>query len=77
MNEKQLLELKEEIETAKSKIFESKGIQKQLMKDLKQQWDRSSLEEAKKAYTKFRDEITKLDKRIDKGVKELNEMYEL
>ena len=35
MNEKQLLELKEEIETAKTKISELTGTQKQLMKDLK------------------------------------------
>lgn len=77
MNETQLLELKSEIDDAKSKISELKGTKKQLMKDLKGNWDCSSLEEAEKKHEKLGSQITKLSEQIDKGVKELNEKYEL
>ncbi len=77
MNEKQLLELKEEIETAKTKISELTGTQKQLMKDLKTEWNCTTLEQAKTKHEKLGKEISVLSDKIDKGVKELNEMYEL
>ncbi len=77
MDEKQLLELKEEIETAKSKISELTGTQKQLMKDLKTEWDCTTLEQAEKKHEELGKEINVLSDKIDKGVKELNEMYEL
>lgn len=77
MNENDLLELKKEIDGAKSKISELTGTKNQLMKDLKTQWNCISLEEAEKAHAKLRDEIRTLSDKIDKGVKELNEKYEL
>ena len=77
MTEEKLLELKREIDDAKSEISELKGSKKQLMKDLKEQWDCNSLEEAEKAHQKLGVEIEKLSTQIEKGVKELNEKYEL
>ena len=77
MDEEQLLELKKEIDDAKTEISELTGTQKQLMKDLKTQWNCSTLEEAEKEHKKLGEQITKLSGQIDKGVKELNEKYEL
>ncbi|HDY88854.1 MAG TPA: hypothetical protein ENH82_12180 [bacterium] len=77
MNEQQLLKLKKEIDDAKSEISELKGTQKQLMKDLKEQWSCASLKEAETAHQKLTNEISKLSTQIEEGVKELNEKYEL
>ena len=77
MNEQDLLQLKREIDSAKSEISELKGSKKQLMKDLKEQWDCDSLEEAEKAHQKLGVEIEKLSTQIEEGVKELNKKYEL
>ena len=77
MNKNDLLELKKEIDGAKSKISELTGTQKQLMKDLKERWDCKTLEEAEVSHKKLADEIRTLSDKIDKGVKELNEKYEL
>ena len=77
MNEKQLLELKQEIDEAKSKISELTGTKNQLMKDLKEKWDCKTLEEAEVSHKKLANEIRTLSDKIDKGVKELNEKYEL
>jgi len=77
MNENELLELKKEIDEAKSKISELIGTQKQLMKDLKENWDCLSFEEGRTKYAKLGQEITALNDKIEKGTKELNEKYEL
>ena len=77
MDENELLELKKEIDEAKSKISELTGTQKQLMKDLKEKWDCPTFEEGRTKYTKLGQEITALNDKIEKGVKELNEKYEL
>ncbi|HDY89978.1 MAG TPA: hypothetical protein ENH82_17890 [bacterium] len=77
MNEEKLLELKKEIDEAKTEISELKGSKTQLMKDLKGQWNCTTLEEAKKKYAKGKEDIADIDKRIEKGVEELNEKYEL
>ena len=77
MNEAQLLGLKKEIDEAKSAISELTGTKKQLMKDLKEQWNCSTLEQAETAHKKQGVEITELSSKIEKGVEELNEKYEL
>jgi len=77
MNENQLLELKREIDDAKTEVSELKGTRKQLMKDLKENWDCTTLEQAEKKHEKLREAITVLSDKIEKGVKELNEKYEL
>jgi len=77
MDENELLELKKEIDEAKSKISELKGTRNQLMKDLKEKWDCPTFEEGRTKYTKLGQEIAALNDKIEKGTKELNEKYEL
>ena len=77
MDEKQLLALKQEIDEAKSKISELTGTKNQLMKDLEERWDCKTLKEAEGSHKKLATEIRTLSDKIDKGVKELNEKYEL
>ena len=77
MNETELLDLKQEIDEAKSKISELTGTKKQLMKDLKENWDCISLTEAETKHKKLGEEINTISGKIEKGVEELNEKYEL
>ena len=77
MNETQLLALKQEIDEAKTEISELQGTKKQLMKDLKEDWDCTTLEQAEEKHEKLGVEITELSNKIETGVKELNEKYEL
>ena len=77
MNENELLKLKQEIDEAKSKISELKGTKNHLMKDLKENWDCDALKGAEAKHKALRVELTTISSKIEKGVKELNEKYEL
>ena len=77
MDEKELLELKEDIEDAKSKVSELKGTHKHLMNQLKEDWDCTTVEQAQKKVEKMENEISTLSTQIDAGVKELNEKYKV
>ena len=77
MNEDRSLRLKKDIDEANSEISELKGSRKQLMKDLKDNWNCNTLEEAETAHAKLDNDITRLGEKITKGTEELNEKYEL
>jgi predicted nuclease with TOPRIM domain len=74
-DEQHLLNLKEEIAEAKNKVAELKGQQIALMKQLKDEWGCSTLEEAKAKVKQMEDELSDLDEEIQKGIDELNEKY--
>jgi hypothetical protein len=74
MNEKELLELKEEIEIAKQKVSELKGERQALMKQLHENWKCSSIEEAEKKLVQFQDQEGQLSNQIKTGIEELEEM---
>ena len=77
MNEQELFELKERIDTAKSKVSELKGSKKQLMKELKEQWDCSTVEAAEKKAKTMEKEIEQLNTKITEGTEELEEKYDV
>lgn len=77
MNEHDLLELKEKIETAKTKVAELKGSEKQLMKDLKVDWECITIDEAEKKVSKMEKEIETLNQQIKDGTAELEEKYNI
>lgn len=77
MNEQQLFELKERIDTTKSKVSELKGQQQLLMKELKEQWNCDSVETAEKKAKTIENEINALNTKIDKGTEELEEKYDV
>lgn len=77
MNEQQLLDLKHQIDQAKSKAAELKGEQKSLMQQLKKDWECDTIAQAEKNVKEMEKEITTLDDKIKKGVEELEERYEV
>ncbi len=77
MNEQQLLDLKHQIDEAKTNATELTGQQKSLMDRLKKDWNCTTVEQAEKKVEELETEITQLNTSIDKGVKELEERYEL
>jgi len=75
MKEADLLKLKQEIDQAKSSVSELKGQQTALLKQLKEEWGCSSIEEAEKKIKKMQKEIETLDASIETGLEELEEQY--
>jgi septal ring factor EnvC (AmiA/AmiB activator) len=75
MTEQGLLKLKQEIDQAKSSVSELKGQQTALLKQLKDDWQCSSIEEAEKKIKKMQKEIETLDASIETGLEELEESY--
>ena len=76
MNEKKLLELKEQIEDAKQEVNRLEGRQDGLMQQLQKDWKCKSLKEAKKKLGDMKQEIQELQDKIDSGIAELEEKYE-
>lgn len=76
MNEQELLDLKEDIDQAKQKHSELKGRKEFLMKQLKEDWSCTTVEQAEKASAKMEKEIETLNEQIKKGTEELQEKLE-
>lgn len=76
MNEKELLELKEQIEDAKQEVNRLEGRQDGLMSQLQKDWGCKTLGQAKKKLEGLKDEIKDLEGKIESGVAELEERYE-
>jgi hypothetical protein len=77
MTEKELLELKEDVSEAKIKVSELTGQEKALTNQLKTDWGCKTIAEAEKKLKEMDDEIASIDKKIEVGVKELEEKYEV
>lgn len=75
MDEKELLKLKEEINDAKNETSELKGQEKYLMKELKDNWKCSTIQDAKTTLNDLEKEIKQIDKKIEEGIQELKEQY--
>jgi len=77
MTEKNLLELKDQIEDAKASVAELKGQQTILMQQLKTNYNCKSIEEAETLLAKWKKEVDKMQIQIDEGLKELEEKYNI
>jgi hypothetical protein len=75
LTEKQLLELKEDVEDAKQKVAELTGQQTALTNQLKTDWDCKTITEAEKKLKEMDNEIVSIDKKIEKGIIELESKY--
>ncbi|NMC60070.1 MAG: hypothetical protein GYA51_11935 [Candidatus Methanofastidiosa archaeon] len=75
MKEKDLLDLKEQIDDAKASTAELKGQQTVLMGQLKTNYGCKSIEEAETLLAKWKKEADKIQQQIDDGIKELEEKY--
>lgn len=76
MNEKKLLEIKAEIDAAKTTVSELRGQYKSLMAQLKKEWKCDSVEEAETKLTDFTADIAKLEVQLKEGMNDLEEKYE-
>jgi outer membrane murein-binding lipoprotein Lpp len=75
MNEKELLNLKEKINQAKTKVSELKGRQDYLMQDLQDNWKCKTIKEAKIRLEDLEQEIKETNNKIEKAIVELKEKY--
>ena len=77
LNEQQLLDLKEKVEDAKTQVSELNGQQTALMSQLKNDWGCKTIEEANTKLKGMENAISILEKKIERGVKELEEKYQI
>lgn len=77
LNEQQLLDLKDKVDTAKTAVSELTGQQTALMNQLKTDWGCKTIKEAEDKLAEMERSISILDKKIERGVKELEEKYEV
>ena len=75
MNEKELLQLKDRIDNAKTSLSESEGKKKYLMQELGEKYKCKDIEKASKLTRKMNDEVDQLNEEIAKGVKHIEEKY--
>jgi hypothetical protein len=75
--EAQLLDLKKEVETAKTKTAELTGQQKAIDKQFKDEWQCNSIDAAKKKLAGMDNDIATYDKKIKDGVELLEEKYNI
>lgn len=77
MTEKDLLDLKSQIDDAKTSVSELKGQQTALLKQLKENYKCNTIEEADKLVEKMRKDIATLQKQIDEHTAELEKKYDV
>jgi len=76
MNEQDLFELKEDVEEAKQKVSELKGERQALMKQLKEEWDCDTVEQAEEKIKKMESEIGTFSEDIETGMEQLKDKLE-
>lgn len=77
MDEQKLLNLKDKINKAKTRVSELTGKRDGLMETLLKKWKCKSIGEAEALIKKLEDEIEELEDKQREGIKELQEKYEL
>ena len=77
MTKQELLDLKDDVANAKIKVSELTGQKTALMSQLKTDWDCKTIKEAEDKLQEMEDSISKLEKKIETGVSELENKYEL
>lgn len=75
MTEKDLLDQKEELNELKGQLNELKGQQKLYSKQLKDEYECNTLEEAQERLTGLKTDLEKLDKTIEEKTDNLIENY--
>jgi hypothetical protein len=75
MDEKKLLELKGQVEAAKSSVSELTGQKTALMKQLLNDWKCKTIEQAEEKLKSMQTELTTLGNSIKNGIDELEKKY--
>ena len=77
MNEIDLLKLKQELGKKKSLVSELKGQLQHPKKQLEDDWNCTTTEQARERVNELNEEINEFDEKIEKGTQELEEKYQL
>jgi len=75
LSEKQLLDLKKQVDDAKTTVSELKGQKNALSKQLLDEWKCKAIEEAKSTLISMEVELTMMDQSIKNGIEELEKKY--
>lgn len=75
MTDKDLLELKKEIDTAKNELAELRGQRTALNRQLKEQYGCTSLKAAETKLKEMEGTIDDLNTKIEEGIAEIDEKY--
>ena len=75
LTEQDLLDLKKDIDKSKLKVAELTGEKKSITQQLKNDWNCSTVEQAKTKLKSLEKDIETTEKQIDKATKELEEKY--
>jgi len=75
--EKELLELKEQVDEAKTKTSELKGQKTAILTQLKNDFNCKNIKEAEAKLEQMETSIANIEKKIEKGVQELEKKYNL
>jgi predicted nuclease with TOPRIM domain len=76
MNERELLQLKKDIEESKQKVSELKGEKQALMKQLKEDWNCSTLDEANEKLKEMQQKAEEMEQEIEQETMELEHKLE-
>ena len=74
-DEQALLDLKTDIDSAKTTVAELTGQRQALLKQLKDDWDCSSIDQAEKKMEKIKKEIAAIDAQIKQGTADLEKEF--
>ncbi len=75
LSEKDLMSLKEEIDQAKTDLSEYQGQRKQMLQELKANWNCITVEEAEVLIKEQKKQIKELEDDITQGLKQLEKDY--
>ncbi len=77
MTEQELFKLKEKVDTAKTTVSELRGQYNAMMKQLKDDWKITSLENAETELEKMSKEIERINQKISKHTEELESKFKI
>jgi HD-GYP domain-containing protein (c-di-GMP phosphodiesterase class II) len=77
MKEQEIFKLKEQIDKYKSKLSEKKGRREGLLEDIKKKWNCASLDELNEKIEEMENQKEDVQGKIDEGIEELENNYEL
>lgn len=77
MDKDELLELKERIDKAKTKVSQLEGRKETLLQQLQDDWECDTVEEAEEKLEELESEAEALEEKIQEGIKHLKEKYDV
>lgn len=77
LTKEELLDLKEQVDDAKTTVSELTGQETALLKQFKEDWGCNSAQEVEKKMGKMKERLKSFDKKIEKAIEEIENEYSL